>query len=170
MVNGKAGSGKLTLIKYLSENQKTTSAHHAWSGESPLVMRKIFFSYNGKDLQKTQVGLLRSLIYQSLTNHRELIPLVLFEATAVASANLSSFWTLSRLKTALKKLLEQNQVPLKICLLVDGLDEYAGDHSEISGLFRYVAGFGHVKLCVSSRPLLEFERTFQHFPDSYYRI
>ncbi|KAE8441097.1 hypothetical protein EG329_005864 [Mollisiaceae sp. DMI_Dod_QoI] len=163
-INGKAGSGKSTLMKYLNENKKTIDALQSWSGETSLITASFFFWYDGNDLQKSQVGLLRALLYQGLTNHRELIPLVLSEAATVAPTDLPYYWTLSRLKSAFTKFLEQKEIALKIFLLVDGLDEYAGDHSEISELFRYVSNFEHIKLCVSSRPLLEFHRNFQDFP------
>ena len=163
-VNGKAGSGKSTLLKFLSTHQKTSDALQAWSGETPLVTASFFFWYNGNDLQRSQVGLLRALLYQALKNHRELVPFVLSEAAAVAPPDLPDFWTLTRLKVAFIKLLDQEDVPLKICLFVDGLDEYAGDITEISELFQELSGFKHIKLCISSRPLLPFDRAFQSFP------
>jgi hypothetical protein len=163
-INGKAGSGKSTLMKYLNSHHRVSDTLQAWSGETPLITASFFFWYNGNDLQKTQVGLFRALLYQSLRNHRELIPIVLSEAADVAPTNLSHYWTLPRLKSAFTKLIEQKEVPLKIYLLVDGLDEYVGDYLDIAQLFRYLSNFEDIKLCVSSRPLLTFDRAFKDFP------
>jgi hypothetical protein len=61
-------------------------------------------------------------------------------------------------------LLEQKEVSLKICLFIDALDEYEGDHLEVGELLKLVAGHKSVKVCVSSRPLLVFDRAFNSFP------
>jgi hypothetical protein len=54
-------------------------------------------------------------------------------------------------------LIEQQLIPAKICLFVDGLDEYDGDHTEIADLFQTVVLSQDVKVCLSSRPLHTFE-------------
>jgi hypothetical protein len=163
-ISGKAGSGKSTLMKYLKSHDMVQAALETWAVDVPLVTASFFFWYNGNELQKTQEGLLRSLIYQALENHRELIPLVLAGTFDVLSIDLVSYWTLARLKGAFRRLVEQKEVPLKICLLVDGLDEYAGNHAEIVEVFQYAARFEHVKICVSSRPLIVFDRAFKDLP------
>lgn len=163
-INGKAGSGKSTLMKYLKNHAQVDNTLKSWAGDTPLIIASFFFWYNGNLLQKSQEGLLRSILFQALENHRELIPTVLSEATKIPVIDLANFWSLPRLKCAFKKLLEQKQVPMKICLLIDGLDEYAGDHAEIAEVFRHVAQVDHVKICVSSRPLLLFDRAFKDFP------
>lgn len=163
-ISGKVGSGKSTLMKYLKSHDMVQAALETWAADIPLITASFFFWYNGNDLQKTQEGLLRSLIYQALENHRELIPLVLADILEVPAASLVNYWTLAHLKKAFQRLVEQKEVPLKICLLVDGLDEYAGDHAEIVEIFKYAAQFEHVKVCVSSRPLIVFDRALKNLP------
>jgi hypothetical protein len=58
-------------------------------------------------------------------------------------------------------LLVQGVVPMKLCIFVDGLDEYSGLGSEIANLFKTAAKAPHVKVCVSSRPLLVFKESFE---------
>ncbi|KAF2025695.1 hypothetical protein EK21DRAFT_116550 [Setomelanomma holmii] len=163
-INGKAGAGKSTIMKYLNNHPKIKTALKKWAADTPLVTATFYFWYNGNALQKTQEGLLRSLLYQALNNHRELIPVVLKGAFDVPKDDLITFWTLPRLKVAFKRLVEQQDVPLRICLFVDGLDEYAGDLAEITKIFQDAAKFKHVKLCVSSRPLIVFDRAFKFCP------
>lgn len=163
-INGKAGSGKSTLMKYLKGHSKVQDALSSWSGDTPLIVAAFFFWYNGNALQRSQEGLLRSLLYQALDYHRELIPIVLSDVGNVSTIELESYWTLPRLSCAFKKLVEQKEIPLRVCLLIDGLDEYSGDHSEIAEVFRYASKFEHIKVCVSSRPLLPFDRSFKDFP------
>lgn len=162
-ISGKAGSGKSTLMKHLLNHTRTRELLRAWAGDCPLVVASFFFWYSGSDLQKSQIGLLRSLLYQCLTDYRELIPIVLAETARIEITELLRYWTLTRLKSAFIRLLEQKSIPLKICLFMDGLDEYEGDHFEIAELFKLVAGVEQVKVCVSSRPLLVFDRALKSF-------
>lgn len=162
-VSGKAGSGKSTLMKYLKRHREVQELLTSWAAGDALIIASFFFWYNGKELQKTQDGLLRSLLYQCLQNHRELIPVVLSEGFDAPLPEIAN-WTLPRLKGAFKRLLEQQVTALKIFMLVDGLDEYAGDHSEIAELFRHTTHSINIKICVSSRPLIPFDLAFKTFP------
>ncbi len=76
-ISGKAGSGKSTLLKFLYEHQKTKDLLTQWSGDSPLTMANFFFYALGVDEQKTQEGLVRSLLYQILTAESKLIQVLL---------------------------------------------------------------------------------------------
>jgi hypothetical protein len=49
-------------------------------------------------------------------------------------------------------------------MLVDGLDEYEGDHGEMAELIRMLAKSSNVKICVSSRPYLVFDDALQDCP------
>jgi len=61
---------------------------------------------------------------------------------------------------AFQKLLVQEAVAMKLCIFVDGLDEYSGLSSDIARLFNNAAQAPSVKVCVSSRPLLVFKERF----------
>lgn len=79
-------------------------------------------------------------------------------------------WTLRRCILALGALLRQTAIPLKLCLLIDGLDEfeggYEGDHEELAELFKNISRSNttNVKICVSSRPWVVFRESFKEFP------
>ncbi len=72
-INGKAGSGKSTLMRYICDNPRTRKHLLAWSGDEKLVTADFYFWNIGNRLQKSQLGLLRSLIYQVLEQVPELI-------------------------------------------------------------------------------------------------
>lgn len=163
-ISGKAGSGKSTLMKHLFADDRTHQALKQWAADEPLIIANFFFWNTGTSLQKSQIGLLRALLHQCLANHRELIPIILSDASRSKVPDLSEFWTLPRLKDALHKLLQQQQRRLKICFFIDGLDEYEGSHIELARLLEEVTDFPHVKICASSRPLLPFESAFQCHP------
>jgi len=71
---------------------------------------------------------------------------------------------LPRLKLAFQTLVEKLVETRKLFLLVDGLDEYDGDHFEIADFFQNIAKSRNVKVCLSSRPWLVFEEAFKNVP------
>lgn len=62
----------------------------------------------------------------------------------------------------------KSQKGLRICLFVDGLDEYEGDRDGsyigILNLFKRMATSPSIKICLSSRPWLLFEDAFSSGP------
>lgn len=72
-------------------------------------------------------------------------------------------WTFRDLKTAFKTLIMQTHIPLKFFLMIDGLDEFAGDHEDLVQLFHQVIQpkLCRVKVCLSSRPWVVFEDSFR---------
>jgi hypothetical protein len=62
----------------------------------------------------------------------------------------------------------QKQDDLRICLFIDGLDEYEGDRDgsyvDILTLFAEIATSANIKICMSSRPWLVFEDAFRQYP------
>lgn len=73
-------------------------------------------------------------------------------------------WTEKRLLNALYTLLTQTQVPVAICLFIDGLDEFDGRYSAIIETIRSLSSQSHIKVCLSSRPLPDFEKAFAGMP------
>lgn len=91
-INGKAGSGKSTLMKYICENPKTQEHLGIWAGKTPLHTAMFFFWWGGTKLQKSQDGLIRSLLYDVLSQVPELIPHVVpseYALTYAANTNIS---------------------------------------------------------------------------------
>jgi len=164
-ISGKAGSGKSTLMKYICSNPITTDLLESWRGSSTLLQAKFFFWAAGSTLQSSQEGLLRGLLHTLLTRYPRLIPSVFPEICTqiVAGRELDLSWTLLELIGALHLLVE-NSKGLKICLFIDGLDEYSGDHGELIRVFETLSSYDNVKLVLSSRPLVEFNDAFDDMP------
>lgn len=57
-------------------------------------------------------------------------------------------------------LMSQTIIPLKVFLLIDGLDEFEGDHEELAALFHNISNSHNVKVCLSSRPWVIFQETY----------
>lgn len=81
-INGKAGSGKSTLMKYIFNHKTTSYELSRWSNSMPLLVATFFFWNGGTAEQRSQFGLLRSLLYQILQYRPVLIPLLFPEEHA----------------------------------------------------------------------------------------
>ena len=74
MLTSLAGSGKSTLMKNIYSHPKTEELLENWAGETPLATASFFFSYLGTEIQKSQEGLSRTLLFKILSSERPLIP------------------------------------------------------------------------------------------------
>ena len=76
-------------------------------------------------------------------------------------------WSLRELRIASKGVVKQKLMGLSVCLFIDGLDEYSGNHEEIVEFFETIISSSankqtNLKACISSRPLTVFEHGFRH--------
>jgi chromosomal replication initiation ATPase DnaA len=76
-ISGKAGSGKSTLMKYIYSDTRMRSIATSWAAASTLCIAGFFFWSSGTKEQRSQSGLLRSLLYDTLSQFPSLIPIVL---------------------------------------------------------------------------------------------
>jgi hypothetical protein len=65
-INGKAASGKSTLMRYILEQDQTQTAIKIWAGQAGLVTASFFFWNSGELEQKSHKGMLGSLLFQVL--------------------------------------------------------------------------------------------------------
>jgi hypothetical protein len=74
-VTGKPGCGKSTLVKLIATDERTSKSLESWAEGSKVVVVSHYFWHAGHELQKSQEGLLRSLLYEILSECPDLIPL-----------------------------------------------------------------------------------------------
>ncbi|KAG9503679.1 hypothetical protein J7337_003630 [Fusarium musae] len=168
-LSGKPGSGKSTLMKYLHQNGKTKALLETWANGSELISASFFFYALGKPEQKSQSGLLRSLLYQilqydpSVTEHA--LPHMWREAcyNNQSSPELE-VPSIDEMATALKVLCSTLHADKKIFLLIDGIDEYEGKDLDIARFINDLESFSNVKILVSSRPHPAFMTAFGQRP------
>ncbi|ORY13816.1 hypothetical protein BCR34DRAFT_456125, partial [Clohesyomyces aquaticus] len=165
-LSGKPGSGKSTLFKYLVSNELTEITLRKWAGSKKLFVPKYFFWKSGTELQRSMLGLLRTLLFEVLRSCPELISVVFPDRWQRAryEHRANHEWTKDELLTSLKKVLQCN-LSARFCIFVDGLDEYVGDPRDLVALLNDLIhcnnGISHdIKLCLSSRPWNIFEDTF----------
>jgi hypothetical protein len=168
-ITGKPGSGKSTMMKYLSTSQRTVDLSRAWTDGHQVSVASFFFWNSTKErLQKSETGLLRALLYQLLAKWpgwlRVLFPDIwdsLREGQQVSHADLDTFFSSSsRLRGALQRLMTRlKNEKTKLIFFIDGLDEYEGKPSDIVNLITGLSTYHGpaLKICLASRPWIEFE-------------
>ena len=135
-VSGKPGSGKSTLMKFLADNAETLRCLRKWAGTKKLVVVGYYFWINGTKLQRSQTGLLRSLLFDIFRKSPELIEATFpsrwksLDAT-ISRTEMQEAWTLKELQDGFRRLARNDKSSsTALCIFVDGLDEYEGDHEE----------------------------------------
>lgn len=164
-VAGKAGSGKSSLMRFVTEHETTRELLSQWA-DNDVTIAKHYFWNPGTPLQKSQEGLLRTLLLHILTKWPELIPVTCEDRWVAPYADRFKPWTHSQLLKALRalKAVEGESSRPKICLFIDGMDEYKGDHVELINTILGLAACSNIKICVSSRPWVDFSDAFGGSP------
>ncbi|KAL4748223.1 hypothetical protein BDW72DRAFT_195994 [Aspergillus terricola var. indicus] len=169
-IYGKAGSGKSTLMKYLAdpENAPVRRCLNKWAGGCHLISVAVFLWSAGDRLQKSLEGLYRSILYQVLRQCPEMVTEV-FDHTSGLSE-----WEevrLPLLKKAMAKLFQiLDYGRYRLCLFIDGLDEYEGDNHDQAELVKEIqiwASQETVKIICSARPYHEYMQAFNHQEEVY---
>lgn len=138
------GSGKSTLMKYASEHPDTIQHLSRWAASSRLYLASFYFWNQGFDLQKTQIGLFQSLLYQILRSSPTL-------AKHITSDRLEhEEWELQHLKVAFRSLTNA-ALGVKYCFFIDGLDEYDGSQDEVVEMLGFLTQSSQIKICASTR-------------------
>ncbi|MCJ1360311.1 MAG: hypothetical protein MMC33_010316 [Icmadophila ericetorum] len=170
-IAGKPGSGKSTLMRYLSRDKRTKNYLQRWAGGKALLTASCFFWNLGSPMQKSQKGLIQSLLYQLLRQRPDLCE--------VASPwRWNSYepgvprpgpWNTNELLRVFNDVIDRLDSSSKMCFFIDGLDEFEGNeaaHTELIELLIEISElrFGTIKICVSSRPWDVFRISFEQRP------
>ena len=115
----------------------------------------------------TRTGLLRSLLYQILRGDPELIPTVApsrWESLSLLGFN-SRIWTEPELESALDLAVKTRTADGRLCLIIDGLDEFDGGYANLVTFVKSLIKLNtNVKFCISSRPWVVFQDAFETKP------
>lgn len=157
-IGGKPGSGKSTLMKYLYSHERTHQLLKQWAGTKELFVAGFFFWHSGTEMQKSQEGLLRTLLFEILRHNPNLIEIICPERWDAQSRYQpkDDAWSREELFDAFRKSLAQQHGQSKFCFFLDGLDEYSGDPSDMVKFIASLPTSPDIKLCVSSRKWTAF--------------
>ena len=160
-IYGKAGSRKSTLMKFLFEHEQTR-VHLDIGGRGKVTIAASFFWSAGSDLEKSHAGFLRALLYQILFQHPELTQAIFPERwkTLLRTPTQQRPWTEKELLVTLKLLSQAHTSNLRLFFLIDGLDEFSGDHHDLIESLQELNNSPAIKICVSSRPWIVFSAAY----------
>jgi energy-coupling factor transporter ATP-binding protein EcfA2 len=166
-IAGKAGSGKSTLMKFLAGHEQTSTLLQAWATRQNCALRICthYFWRSGSQLQFSQEGLWRSILYTIAKSDRNLASGMFTERAYDDGQTRAQVrcqqWARSGLTSALSLVVAQLKVQkIAVCLFIDGLDEYQGDELMLIAELRQLLVSPYIKICASSRPRNLFEEAF----------
>ena len=171
-ITGKPGSGKSTLIRFLFDHEAAKERLNSWAGDKPVLTAGFFFWTSGSREQRSQAGLLRSLLHQILSEHPEFAPAAfpdlwkkLKALTTKERVALQLDWSVADLLEAFQRVMDAVVPTMNVCLFIDGLDEFEGDHTAIIDFFKNLSSEEKgqsIKICLSSRPWAVFQDAFEY--------
>lgn len=159
-ISGKPASGKSTLMKYITQTLRKRKDLRSRAHGS-VVLASFWLWAIGSELQRTLVGLYRSLLYEILRQDQRMCRIAF------------PFWerefsdtppTLPSLRAAMDSVLETDEMSTSFLFLIDGLDEYDSDgvgKTELAEIVLGMARSSKIKIVVSSRPETSFENSFR---------
>lgn len=159
-IAGKPGCGKSTLMKFLHSEERTQIALRKWAGRKRLVVGGHFFWIAGYELQRSQDGLLRSLLCTVLTECPSLIPAIVPDRWNHGPLKHGHPWTQKELLDSLKRFNSISITNTKFCFFIDALDEYSGNHNELANIIATLCNNTNIKICLSSREWPVFDHYF----------
>lgn len=108
-------------MKFVSEAAQTRGALKSWASPLKLEIASHYFWIAGTKIQKSQQGLLRSLLFQILRSSPSLIDIIICPGHSGAD-----LWDMGQLRDAFRRLCAQTGLETKFCFFIDGLDEFDG--------------------------------------------
>lgn len=173
-IAGKAGAGKSTMMKLLSQSPRVQEELRAWSCEKPLIFASFYLWGSGDRAQMSLEGLYRGLLFVSFQAHPELIPRGFPEVwKSLQTGACHPQLRFNDIEGAFTRLIKEISVTHRICFFIDGLDELEGDevdHWRTARTIRSWTESGNVKVCVSSRPYVPFLHSFATDEDTQIHI
>lgn len=155
-------------MKFISQHERIRELSAAWAGESTLTMAEFYFYHLGTSEQKSQQGLLRSLLHDILKPNlaltSKLVPAMWKDALALKDNETLALPSTAELKCAFQKLTESQLEQWKFCFFIDGLDEFSGNLSDGIEILSSLGESVNIKVIVSSRPLQACVRAFSSLP------
>lgn len=169
-ISGKPGSGKSTIMKYLSSSRqrfhKLARLTQGHSGGAQLVIATYFLDFQGSALARSVEGMMRSLLHQILKQLPQLQKAVLPHFEEIRQTRRQFVWRRSDLERAFQRVM-QCESNFRFLVLVDALDEYQGEEIRLAEFLTALSEtYPHkLHICVSSRPSEELKDQLRGYPN-----
>lgn len=170
-INGKAASGKSTLMRFIKDDPRLLENLQDWAGNLPLITASFFFWFLGNPLQKSRIGLLRSLLFDILSQRPELILQVMPELCREAGKGgylhqeIPADPTIEELTRWFRRLKAATEGRYRVFIQLDGLDEFEDKHQILLNMLEEMyLDTSSIKVLVSSRPITDYTQALSQFP------
>lgn len=148
-------------MKFVSEHHSTLGCLKAWAGTTKLCTASYYFWNQGYEMQKSQVGLFQSLLYQILKSVPRLMEIVCPDRLEHED------WDVKELKATFARIATQKDLEVKFCFFIDGLDEYNGAEEDVVNTLKFLSASKDIKICASTRPRSVFEKFFSELSRTF---
>lgn len=159
-IQGKAGSGKSTLMKYVRDHPNTSWFLREWAGSRELIVGDHFFWIAGRSEQKLDQALYQSMLYDVIASKPAVAVILCSERWNGPEAEAAKPWAKKELLQSLGWLKDLSDT--NVAFFIDGLDEYTGNMGEIADIILNLSAQQNVKICFSSRPWTALVSRFKH--------
>ncbi|KAI1325757.1 hypothetical protein F5Y16DRAFT_422566 [Xylariaceae sp. FL0255] len=170
-VSGKPGSGKSTLMKFVTRHKTCETVLQERAKDEQLITASFYFWSAGTPMQRSRQGLLQTVLVQIMRACPLLIPIIAPDRWAGALSNTASDpWTWDEALATLIRFIHQKDVKCSTCLFIDGLDEFDGDYADLVKVFSEIPRSSNMKVCLASRPYNMFADAYGRSRDRMIRL
>lgn len=168
-LRGKPGSGKSTLMKYLTGGhgkQKVDERLRKWAGQKRLIRVSTMFLLLGSPLQRSLEGFYRTFFFELLCQCPDMGDILFPKSSTRGFADdfQGPSFRLGTLQEAWTRLVSiRHHATLRICVFIDGLDELEGNSADRLKFARILQDWAEsedIKIIASGRPNAEFNIAF----------
>lgn len=168
-ITGRPGSGKSTLMKYLVGNGQRLAAEIrrpapdciGSSKSDALLTISYFFDFRASSIARSIEGLLRSLLWQLLREHKAPFESIIDVYRDMRKFHSHPAWSRRDLESSFANIID-NIKATEVVVFIDALDEFDGLDRDIAAFLDNLArrGLAHMKFCFASRPYPDFAFQF----------
>ncbi|KAK2687608.1 hypothetical protein QWA68_013486 [Fusarium oxysporum] len=155
-IQGKPGSGKSTLVKFILNQDQTQDLIQRWSPDAIII--SYFFWKIGSEEQNSIKGLWCSLLYQRLQDQQQLALSALQHFSHLSLHSEYHDWSIKDLQQVWNYIAKLDT--RHICMFFDGLDEVRNEDgfSKLAQSIQLISQLPRTKLCISARPEAQIVR------------
>jgi hypothetical protein len=167
-INGKPGSGKSTLMKYIWMHDTVQKFFASDPPGRKRLAASFYFHGRGELVQKTLEGMLMGVLNHLLWSEPKLVQVLLPKFKKRKRKDRGS-WTFALLKEAFEEIRAQSIIKVDIFLFFDALDEHYGPPEVIADFVKSITqpvegSTTKIKICFSSRQWNTFLEEFSSEP------
>ena len=162
-INGKAGSGKGTLMKFIANDGRTKDTLAYRLPKTEVLILTFWFWLSGSKMQRSMKGSLCSILRQIVLSDERLLEILIHGGNGLTERRSVGDWSTAELQKHLVSLVELNTHP--ICIFIDGIDEFdkEDDVDDLLSLVEKLSTVENVKICMSSRPENQLEKQMSKY-------